>query len=176
MKEVYVSVDVETSGPRIGLHSMLQIGACLVDDQRQTFDALLVPISDKFEPEAMKIVGKPLTYFAEAGSDPINVMADFGRWVRSLGEGTPVFVGFNAAFDWGFINWYFLKFGDGANPFGYAPLDIKSYYAGLSGCAWEDTRSSHIPDKFKSPKPHTHDGLADAMEQADIFRRMRDSR
>jgi DNA polymerase III epsilon subunit-like protein len=176
MNDTYVSVDIEASGPIIGVHSMLQIGACLVDDMNQTFEALLVPVSEHAHPQAMEIVGKPLSHFAEHGRDPIDVMRDFAAWVRSMCDGTPVFVGFNAAFDWGFVNWYFLRYGDTPNPFGVSPLDVKSYYAGLSGCAWGDTRSSRIPDRFKSAKRHTHDALDDALEQAETFRRMRDSR
>jgi ribonuclease T len=176
--ERYVSVDVETSGPRVGLHSMLQIGACLVDDSRETFQALLVPISEHADPKAMEIVGKPLSYFNENGRDPINVMHDFGDWVRAACgiDRNPVFVGFNAAFDWGFVNWYFMRYGNTLNPFGVSPLDIKSYYAGLSGCDWEDTRSSRIPERFKPSRQHTHNALDDAIEQAEMFQRMRSSR
>lgn len=173
--DTYISVDIETSGPRIGTHSMLQIGACAVDQEDTTFQALLIPISDQADAAAMEIVGKPLRHFVEHGRDPATVMHDFGRWVRSF-SGAVVFVGFNAAFDWGFVNWYFLTYGDAPNPFGVSPLDIKAYYAGLTGCDWEETRSSRIAERFKSRQPHTHDALADAVEQAEMFRRMRESR
>lgn len=177
MSDVYVSVDIESSGPFIGTHSMLQIGACIVGNVQQTFTRLLVPISDHVEEQAMKIVAKPLNYFFENGIDPVRVMAEFSDWVRSItGDGNPIFVGFNAAFDWGFVNWYFLKYGSGPNPFGYAPLDIKAYYAGLTGCSWDDTRSSRIQERFKTGEPHTHDALDDAIEQAEMFRLMLESR
>lgn len=177
MKDIYVSVDVETSGPRIGFHSMLQIGACVVGDVNRTFDALLQPISKHADTQAMDVVGKTLEYFDQHGTAPDVVMCDFGAWVRLVAcDRNPVFVGFNAAFDWGFVHWYLLTYGDAPNPFGYAPLDIKSYYAGLTGCSWEETRSSRISDRFKSEKPHTHDALADALEQAEMFRLMLESR
>jgi DNA polymerase III epsilon subunit-like protein len=177
MTDVHISVDVEASGPRIGLHSMLQLGACLVGDVERNFNQLLLPISGAFDEQAMKIIGKPLSFFEEHGSDPIQVMRDFGSWVRSIATNVvPVFVGFNAAFDWGFVNWYFLKYGDSPNPFGYAPLDIKAYYAGLTGCSWEETRSSMIPERFKPRARHTHDALDDATEQAEMFRLMLESR
>jgi hypothetical protein len=53
-------------------------------------------------------------------------------------DGRPVFVGFNAAFDWSFVNYYFQRY-LGENPFGFAALDIKSLYMGATGCAWEET-------------------------------------
>lgn len=177
MKDIYVSVDVETSGPIVGLDSMLQIGACLVGNVEHKYGAMLLPISEHFDEEAMKIVDRPLSYFRENGTDPITVMREFGDWVRAVGVGGKVvFVGFNAAFDWGFINWYFLRYADAPNPFGYAPLDIKSYFAGLTGCSWESTRSSMIPERFKPSMRHTHDALDDAMEQGEMFRLMLESR
>ena len=50
----------------------------------------------------------------------------------------------------------------------------KSYYMGMSGCTWEDTRSSRIPAELKGSSVHTHNALDDAIEQAEMFRRMRD--
>ncbi|PYI50016.1 MAG: DNA polymerase III subunit epsilon, partial [Verrucomicrobia bacterium] len=84
----------------------------------------------------------------------------------------PVFVGFNATFDWAFVNFYFHEY-LGENPFGFGGIDIKSYYMGMMGCAWEDTRSSRIRSELKGPSPHTHNALDDAVEQAEMFRRMR---
>lgn len=85
----------------------------------------------------------------------------------------PVFVGFNATFDWPFVNFYFHEF-LGENPFGFGGIDIKSYYMGMTGCTWDDTRSSRIAADFKGPSPHTHNALDDAIEQAQMFRHMRE--
>jgi ribonuclease T len=173
MIERYVSVDVETSGPIIGRHSLLALGACFCDDFGQKFGRSVQPISTEFVPEAMEIVGRPLEAFESEGQPPQEVFGAFARWVlESCSGATPVFVGFNAAFDWGFVNWYFLMF-CGSNPFGVAPLDIKAYYAGFAGADWEATRSSRLPERFKGPAPHSHDALEDAIEQANIFNRIR---
>ncbi|RLA29121.1 MAG: 3'-5' exonuclease, partial [Gammaproteobacteria bacterium] len=40
-REVYLSVDVETSGPIPGEYSLLTIGACDVSDPKQTFSCAL---------------------------------------------------------------------------------------------------------------------------------------
>lgn len=171
--ELLVSVDIETSGPIVGRHSMLSVGACLVDDTTATFATSLQPISDEAEPAAMEIVGSSLSDFQKTGKAPIIAMREFSQWVQRLcGSGDPVFVGFNAAFDWGFVNWYFLTY-LGENPFGIAPLDIKAYYAGLSGVEWNETRSSNIPDRYKPISRHTHKAVEDAIEQAAMFDRMR---
>jgi ribonuclease T len=173
LKEIYISVDIEASGPVPATYSMLSLGAARVDDPKQTFYVEMKPTSDSFEPEAMKVVGRTLGEFAEKGRDPKDAMLAFRDWLALVARGgKPVFVGFNAVFDWAFVNFYFHHH-LGENPFGFGGIDIKSYYMGMSGCTWDDTRSSRIASDLKSPTPHTHNALDDAIEQAEMFRRMR---
>jgi ribonuclease T len=174
VREVYISVDVEAAGPVPATYSMLSLGAVAVDDPQTTFYVEFRPANDKSAPEAMKIVDRTLQDFQRTGRDPTEAMAAFRDWLRSAAKGgKPVFVGFNATFDWAFINFYFHRY-LGENPFGFGGIDIKSYYMGLSGCKWEDTQSSRIAAEFKdSSRPHTHNALDDAIEQAGLFRRMR---
>jgi hypothetical protein len=61
--EVYISVDVEASGPCPPTYSMLSIGACVVGDSGTSFYVELHPISKQAVAEAIKVVGKPLEYF-----------------------------------------------------------------------------------------------------------------
>jgi hypothetical protein len=152
---------------------MLALGACITTDVHRRYQRILKPISDDAEPAAMKVVGKPLSAYYEQGTAPGIVCEELRSWlVREAGSKQPVFVGFNAAFDWGFVNWYLLTY-VGQNPFGIAPLDIKSYFAGLTGVEWDGTRSSKIPDRYKPISRHTHEPLEDAIEQAAMFERMR---
>lgn len=170
--EVYVSVDVEASGPFPPAFSMLSIGACVVGDPETSFYAELKPISEQVVAEAIRVVGKPLEHFTTNGREPKIVMAEFEEWVKSISIGQmPVFVGFNAAFDWAFVNWYFHTC-LGRTPFGISPLDIKAYFMGLKGVEWEDTRSSRIPEIFKGPATQTHNALDDARSQAQMFEKM----
>ena len=113
-------------------------------DSATSFYVELRPISEQTVSEAIKVVGKSLEYFAANGREVKVAMAEFETWVKSVSHGrSPVFVGFNAAFDWAFTNWYFHTY-LGRNPFGIGPIDIKSYFMGLKGASWEDTRSSRI--------------------------------
>ncbi|MBK8270710.1 MAG: 3'-5' exonuclease [Planctomycetes bacterium] len=172
MPEVYISVDVEAAGPIPATYSMLSLGASVVGDAGKTFYAEIRPINSNSKPEAMKVVGRGLSDFVRVGRDPQEAMAAFRDWITSVaGSRRPVFVGFNAMFDWAFVNFYFETY-LGQNPFGFGGLDIKSFYMGMSGCAWEDTRSSRIPDDFKGPLPHSHNALDDAIEQGEMIRRM----
>jgi ribonuclease T len=172
LKEAYISVDVESSGPIPGAYSLLSIGACVVGNTDEQFYAEVQPINDAYVPEAMNVVGKSIKEFAGSGQTPKNAMTDFRDWLaRVSGERSSVFVGFNAPFDWSFINWYFHTY-VGENPFGIGGIDIKSFYMALAGCSWEDTKSSRIPAKFKGTSGHTHNALDDAKEQAEMFEKM----
>lgn len=172
MDECFVSVDIEASGPVPGLFSMLALGACVADDRARRFYVELKPTTNQMDPSAMRVSRLSLADLALRGEDPSRAVAMFADWVQQESAGRrPVFVGFNAAFDWAFVNWYFHAYGT-PNPFGFAPLDIKSFFMGLTGCAWADTSSSRLPDEFQPAHPQTHNALDDAIAQAEIFEHM----
>ncbi|WNK30325.1 3'-5' exonuclease [Pantoea agglomerans] len=170
-KEIFVSVDVEASGPIPGKYSMLSIGACVVFDPSVQFSCYLKPISNKFIPEAMEVTGLSLEKLEKEGLKPVDAMTQFKNWVNSLvtNEETVVFVGFNASFDWSFINYYFHSL-LGENPFGIAALDIKSMYFGTKDVPWKATRSSEIAKVVRPESIGDHDALHDARYQAELFR------
>jgi len=173
MKEVYISVDVEAAGPVPPTYSLLSIGSVVIDQPDSTFYVELQPINANFVPAAIEVVGRTLDNFKEVGREPKEAMMAFRDWTGQVaGNAKPVFVGFNATFDWAFVNFYFQEY-LGENPFGIGGIDIKSFYMGLSGCAWDETRSSKIPTKFKGKSRHTHNALDDAIEQGEMFQRMR---
>ncbi|MGO6819211.1 hypothetical protein ACCS67_30605 [Rhizobium brockwellii] len=87
------------------------------------------------------------------------------------GDGKPIFVGFNAPFDWTFVNYYFLHFLK-KNPFGIGAVDIKAMYMGATHSSWDATRSSQFPVD-KQSEAEKHDALADARHQAKLFRYVR---
>src|SRR5262249_10786599 len=144
MEERYISVDVETSGPIPGVYSLLTIGACVIGDLGATFYKMLKPITESVNVDAMKVTGLSLTDLLEKGESPQQAMKSFGEWVRNVAVGVaPVFVGLNAPFDWSFVNYYFHRY-VGRNPFGFAALDVKSLYMGVTGCRWSETKSSKM--------------------------------
>jgi DNA polymerase III epsilon subunit-like protein len=174
VREAYISVDIEAAGPVPSTYSMLSLGAVSVEDPKKTFYVEFKPVNDKFVPDAMEVVGRTLQDFAKNGCEPRLAMNAFRDWLRDAAKSAkPVFVGFNAAFDWAFVNFYFHEY-LGENPFGFGGIDIKSYYMGMTGCAWEDTRSSRVSCDLTGPSPHTHNALDDAIEQAEMFRHMRE--
>jgi DNA polymerase III alpha subunit (gram-positive type) len=173
-REIFISVDVETAGPIPGEFSLLSIGACDVDDESRSFSIELKPINRNADPKALEVTGLSLEILAERGEEPAAAMEAFGNWAQSLAgeDATPVFVGFNAPFDWSFVNYYFHRF-TGANPFGFTALDIKALYMGATGSTWSDTRSSQISKHLSPTRQGDHDALHDAKYQAELFRLVR---
>lgn len=173
--EFFISVDVETSGPIPGEYSLLTIGACCVDDDKNTFSAEFKPISMRADPKALEVTGLSMEDLLARGEKPEAAMRRFSNWISSVAVdgATPVFVGLNAPFDWSFINYYFHRF-TGENPFGFAALDIKAYYMGAASTSWEDTKSSRMQQALQPITRPDHDAVHDAVYQAELFRLVRD--
>lgn len=173
MREIFISVDVETSGPIPGEYSLLSLGACVVGATARNFYVELQPLNDNYTPEALTIAGLELDALRARGVEPRVAMERFARWIAQEAAGArPVFVAFNAPFDWSFVNYYFIKF-LGQNPFGHTALDIKAYYMGAFQTSWAETSMQHLPPEIHSPQQALHHhALTDAIEQAEIFERL----
>ena len=171
-RDRYFSVDIESSGPIPGMYSMLSLGACAVDAPDVSFYVELQPISMEFEKEALAVTGFDLGHLQKHGDQPSIAIPRFSQWIEDHTRShKPVFVGFNACYDWQFVNWYFVTF-CGKNPFGFGGIDIKSFFMGLTGCHWHESTSSQLPLEFQPDTPQTHNALDDAKAQASIFRKM----
>jgi DNA polymerase III epsilon subunit-like protein len=168
-------VDVEASGPSPSTGSLLSIGACLVDDLERAFYRELQPIPHlPWERAAERIHGLSRVRLEEQGLPPAAAMADLVTWLDEVApEGTlPVFVGFNAPFDWMFVADYLHRF-VGRNPFGYAALDLKAVFLGRHGIArWAETTKEHVRARHPVSLPHTHNALDDARFQAMLARQL----
>jgi DNA polymerase III epsilon subunit-like protein len=102
-------------------------------------------------------------------------MAQFDTWLKEVvpaGQ-RPIFVAFNAPFDWMFVSEYFHRF-LGHNPFGHSALDIKAYYMGLSGSTWKETAMRNVSEYLLDGRNISHNALEDAIDQAEMFERLLD--
>ena len=169
--EPFISVDVETAGPSPGQYSLLSIGACTISSPQQTFYVELKPLNDLMQPEAYAIHGLSLEELRQKGLPPEVAMERFAAWLLDvLPEGiAPIFVAFNAPFDWSFVNEYFHRY-LGRNPFGHAALDIKAFYMGVTGSSWQETNMRNVSNQYLAGRNISHNALEDALDQAKIFR------
>lgn len=171
--ETYISVDIETAGPYPGEYSMLSIGACTVSEPRSTFYVEIKPVNDNATDEALLIHHLSLLRLKERGLEPSEAMARFETWLleQTPPGQRPVFVAFNAAFDWMFITHYFHHY-LGRNPFGHAALDVKAFYMGMAGVPWAETSMRYVSPRYLGNRDLTHHALRDALDQAEIFQKM----
>ena len=171
-EETLVSVDVETSGNNPGNASLLSIGACLVDDPTKQIYLELKPLEGhEWNAEAESVHGLHREQLMQSGLEPAEAMSQFEAWLAANSAGTrPIFVGFNAPFDWMFVADYFWRY-LARNPFGISALDLKSYYMGRHGVElWAETSRQYVCGVLGLVPDRTHNALDDAREQALLAR------
>ena len=172
-RETLISVDVETAGPNPSQYSLLAIGACCVFNPERNFYIELKPVNPAFRPEALESSGLSLEKLVLEGVEPEEAMQRFESWLQEvLPSGKHlVFAGFNAPFDWMFVNDYFHRF-LGRNPFGHAAIDIKSYYMGFAKVPWAETTMRFLGPRYLNQPALSHHALSDALDQGEIFRKL----
>jgi len=173
MDSWYISVDIETAGPHPSAYSVLSIGACAVADPAATFYAELKPERPGADPAALAFSGLSMMRLAEEGEDPASAFERLALWLEvATPDGyRPVFVGFNAPFDWMFVA-DGLHRHTGRNPFGHSALDIKALEMGTTGVAWSDTSFDATAHRYGMSAALPHHALEDAFLQAELFRRI----
>ena len=172
-QELLISIDIETAGPSPRMYSILSIGACMIFEPAKTFYVEIQPMNENFRPEALQISGLSMEKLKATGLPPRDAMSRFADWLVEVTprEHKPVFVAFNAPFDWMFVNDYFHNF-LGRNPFGYNALDIKAFYMGMTGSCWHETSMTNVTRHYFGERRLSHHALQDAIDQAEIFRLM----
>jgi len=174
-REIFISTDIESDGPIPGPNSMLSLGAAayLADKTLLgTFEVNLEFLSGASgDPDTMKWwAGRPEAWDAcrKDLKAPAEAMKSYVEWVNKL-DGTPVFVGYPATFDFMFVYWYIRKFGL-ESPFSFSALDIKSYSMAVLGTPFRGTTKKNMPRKwFEGLPKHTHVAVDDALEQGALF-------
>lgn len=180
--DCYFSVDIEADGPVPGPYSMLSFGIAVAarydgrtfapeDPEANTFYRELQPISDRFEPDALRAARLDRRRLVDAGSLPSTAMDEAADWVRrTAGVDHPVLVAFPLTFDWMFLYWYFECFATDGSPFEFSSaLDMKTMYQQKAGVVVSRAGKADLPPDVRAERPHTHNALDDAIEQAELF-------
>ena len=124
-ERLWIMVDVETSGPIYGRHSLTEIGAVVGSRSRgviDRFEALLRPISDAVE-RSKGSYARAL----ERGEPPEKAMRRFAEWCRPYIDQRAAFIARPAAFDWPWIVFYAWTY-LGENPFGFKATCASSWF------------------------------------------------
>ncbi len=174
---VYLSIDVEASGPFPGLFSLVSIGAVVVRpgrsgqwmvDEEYSFYEELKPLDGAAELEAAtNIHGLTRDYLEENGRDPGQVMEEFARFYRKLEKEFKKVVpaAWPSSFDSPYIGWYLQYFLE-ENPLGWSAFDIPSFGMGLFCCHRNALRNLMKKAGIEfGNNPNAHNALADAIEQ-----------
>lgn len=180
--DAYFSADVETDGPIPGPYSMLSFGivyAGSFDGERferpRNYDRVyyreLRPISEDFEPEALRVNGLDRHRLCMEGSVPEMAMTEACQWVKKIaGDSKPVLVAYPLSFDWTWLYWYFIRYSAEGSPFDYSRcFDIKTALAVKAGIPISAAGRSRVQASLRSKRVHTHHALDDAIEQAELF-------
>ena len=182
MKEIYVSVDVESDGPIPGENSMLSFGAAAFDPSLplkesmvSTFEINLKQLPEAHtNPDTMKwwqTQQEAWDYCRRDTQDPQHAMQSFNAWTESL-NGKPVFVAYPAGYDFTFMYWYMIKF-TGKSPYGFSALDLKSFAMAKLGTTFKGTTKKNMPKSWFTKHPHNHKALDDAIGQGWLFMNMK---
>ncbi len=187
MPKLYISVDVETSGPTPGKYSLLSLGACVVGNTNLQFYREIKPLTYTAVPEAVKVCAlgfhsldayrhlpefdpsnlqfssqKVLEVLSEKGEEPVIAMADFAQWIKQVSVGfEPIEAAAPIKFDGMFTSWYFDQFCPGKSLFGYRGEDIASLYRGVTGNV-----NARLEDLGLRKNGLPHHALEDAIIQA----------
>ncbi|MEV8635989.1 exonuclease [Streptosporangium sp. NPDC051023] len=177
-------MDIEADGPIPGPYSMSSFGMTVagrmtgrdfepVDPQTHTFYAELRPISDDHVPEALAVSGLDRERLIREGTDPAEAMKAATGWISEVcGTSTPVLAAYPLSYDWMWMYWYFMRFA-GVSPFGHSRcLDMKTFYAAKAGVPIGWATKRQMPKHLRSSRPHTHNALDDAIEQAELLQNL----
>lgn len=179
--DIYISVDIEADGPIPGPYSMLAFGLAVagrydgtvfhsVDPTERTFYRTLQPISDNFDPEAVAVSGLNRDDLIRAGTSPREALLEAKRWIiDSARDHRPVLVGYPLVYDWQFFYWYLQSYAPPSPVDFSAGLDMKTMYQQKARVPLSEAGKDDLPPFLRSERPHTHNALDDAIEQADIF-------
>jgi hypothetical protein len=180
--DAYFSADVETDGPIPGPFSILSFALVYAgsfdgrrfqrpDNYELRLYKELRPISENFEPEALRVNGLDRTRLCLEGEPPEQAMTEVCRWVKGIaGAAQPVLVAYPLSFDWSWLYWYFIRFSAEGSPFDYSRcFDVKTAFAVKAAVPISEAGRSRIDPSLRPTHPHTHHAIDDAIAQAEIF-------
>jgi len=140
-------------------------------DYQNSFYKELRPISESFQPEALRVNGLDRNKLCMEGESPEIAMTEAFQWIKGIaGKGRPVLVAYPLSFDWAWLYWYFIRFCRRGSPFGHSRcFDIRTAVAVKAHIPTSMAGRKRLFPFLQSRREHSHHALDDASEQAEIF-------
>ena len=183
--EIFVSIDIETTGPVPGLHSMISLGAAAFTESGglqpiTNFSRNLVELPEADDgshrdDDTMDWWASHMKAWEAARIDPQSIpatMIDFKVWIESLGRNiVPVY--YPSGYDLPFISYYSQRF-LGKVFLTHRAIDIQTLAWSILGSPFvKNCRRSSFPKGWLMPNKKKHQAVDDAIEQGQMFMRMR---
>jgi len=172
--EIYVSTDIEADGPVPGINSMLSFASAAYQPDKTLVGTFSVNLEllpgATSDPQTMAWWETKRDAWQASRQNtraPQAAMPEYVAWLKAL-PGTPVFLGYPAAFDFMFVTYYLYRFA-GESPFSYFALDIRTYAMSLMKKPFSDISKSVMPSRWFDNLPYTHVALDDAISQGALF-------
>lgn len=185
--DLYLSVDIESTGDLPPVNSMISLAAVpfyrpdaarpngqIIEPHFQVnIEQLFGSVMDKETEEFWRLWPSA---WETATKDPVNpfiAMGMFSDYLHFLTQQENnkhlVFVGWPATFDFDFVKYYLKVYHQGINPFGVAAFDLKTLaYVVLGSRRFRDIRSRKLPADLLADVIHDHTAYADALGQAHL--------
>ncbi|MDJ0944240.1 MAG: hypothetical protein QNJ30_12280 [Kiloniellales bacterium] len=172
-RELFISVDIEADGRIPGRNSMLSFGSAAFTLEKELVARFAVNLETlpgaEGDPETLAWWQKFPEAWAAARKDPEDPATALPRYAAHLealgrAHGRATFIGFPAAYDFAWINWYLHRFA-GRNPLGISGLCLKTLGAALLKLPFRQATKRRFPRRWFDDLRHSHVALDDAVEQ-----------
>jgi len=185
---VFISVDIETTGPTAYNGEICSIGAVAVYDDgtispsEEAFSVNLEwrdgAMLHRFDPNTIEWWRQwPKQWEAHRHNPvpPLQAMEAFDSWAVAITK-KPIFVAWPVAFDWGMVNYYNWQYLN-RNSFGYSPVCLKNFALGKLNkpkALLGNREEAEMPDSWLiTPEDlglTSHIALDDAVAQAHMLK------
>ena len=175
--ECYVSIDIEADGRIPGRNSMLSVGAAALTSEGKLVDTFTVNLEQLADGTEDVHTMRWWSAHGEAWEAcrtnleaPKPAMQRLRAWLerQHAAVGLPVMVGFPAAFDAMWVQWYLHTFA-GEDPFRRRVIDVKTLIMVAMGAGYRPTMRTNLPKRWLPQARHTHVAVDDAIEQGELF-------
>lgn len=177
--DTFISIDIETTGPCPGYHSILSLGAAVIvkgEIVETGYWNFTLPFEHRFDKDTLEFWEENKKAFLETRENVIPVAQGFYEFMLLVKKHpNSVLAAYPSGFDYSWIYYIYhsckIEHSEYEWPnLGFTCLDIKTLAAVKLDRSYKKCSKSKFPKKFKEGlEKHTHNALDDAIEQAQML-------